>query len=163
MLAASNTTPISSLALIGRLSLLQSQFTEVWVPASVLAELSAHPDTAVRAAIQEAVDAGWIKCGPVVESLLVNLLSLHLHSGEADTIALAAELSSPVVILDEQEGRKLAARVGLQVTGVLGILLRAKRDGQIPAVKPEIQSLRKQGNFFIAPPLEALVLAAAGE
>ena len=46
---------------------------------------------------------------------------------------------------------------------VLGILLRAKREGQIPALKPEIQSLRKKGKFFIAPFLEAKVLAAAGE
>jgi hypothetical protein len=49
------------------------------------------------------------------------------------------------------------------VTGVLGILLRAKRDGHIPELKPQIQSLRKKGKFFIAPFLEAKVLAAAGE
>jgi hypothetical protein len=46
---------------------------------------------------------------------------------------------------------------------VLGILLRAKLDGQIPALKPEIQSLRNKAKFFIAPLLEAQVLAAASE
>jgi predicted nucleic acid-binding protein len=34
-----------------------------------------------------------------------------------------------VVITDEQEGREFATHAGLYVSGVLGILLRAKRDG----------------------------------
>ena len=106
---------------------------------------------------------GGLRCGTPAASPLLNLLSLQLHRGEAETIALAADLNADVVIIDEQEGRQLAAQVGLQVIGVLGILLRAKREGQIPALKPEIQSLRRKGRFFIAPLLEAKVLAAAGE
>jgi uncharacterized protein len=91
------------------------------------------------------------------------VLSLYLHRGEAEAIALAAELRAEAVISDEQEGRQLAAEAGLLVTGVLGILLRAKQSGHIPALKPEIQSLRSEAHFFIAPFLEAKVLAAAGE
>ncbi|MFZ0964549.1 MAG: DUF3368 domain-containing protein [Terriglobia bacterium] len=79
------------------------------------------------------------------------------------TIALALDLHADETIIDEQEGRELAAQAGIHVVGVLGILLRAKRLGQIPALKPEIQSLRTKANFFIAPLLEAKVLAAAGE
>jgi hypothetical protein len=41
--------------------------------------------------------------------------------------------------------------------------LRAKRDGHIPALKPEIESLRKKARFFIASLLEAKALAAARE
>jgi len=72
-------------------------------------------------------------------------------------------LKAEVVIIDEQEGRQLAAAAGLSVTGVLGILLRAKQSGHIAALKPEIKSLREKAHFFIAPFLEAEVLAAAGE
>jgi predicted nucleic acid-binding protein len=86
---------------------------------------------------------------------------LHLHRGGAETIALAADLKAEVVIVDEQEGRKVA--MGLQVTGVLGILLRAKHLGEIPALKPEIETLRNRARFFIAPSLEAKLVAAAGE
>ncbi|HXJ95855.1 MAG TPA: DUF3368 domain-containing protein [Terriglobia bacterium] len=68
-----------------------------------------------------------------------------------------------MVLIDEQEGRQLAAQAGLSVTGVLGILLRAKQSGHIPALRPEIQSLRHKARFFIAPLLEAKLLAAAGE
>lgn len=104
-----------------------------------------------------------MRCGSPAASPLLNLLSLQLHCGEAETIAFAVDLRADVVIIDEQEGRELAARTGLRVIGVLGILLRAKREGEIPALKPEIQSLREKGKFFIAPFLEAKVRAAAGE
>jgi predicted nucleic acid-binding protein len=46
---------------------------------------------------------------------------------------------------------------------VLGVLLRAKKNGSIPALKPEIQVLRSKARFFISPSLEAEVLAAARE
>jgi predicted nucleic acid-binding protein len=67
------------------------------------------------------------------------------------------------VIVDEQEARQLARQLGFSVIGVLGILLHAKRGGQIPAVGPELHLLREKARFFIAPSLEARVLAAAGE
>ena len=73
------------------------------------------------------------------------------------------DLKADIVIIDEQEARKTANQAGLSVTGVLGILLRAKRLGQISAVRPEIQALRNQAHFFIAPSLEAKVLASSGE
>lgn len=115
--------------------------------------------TAVRAAIQEA----WIKAASLPKSSLVDAFSLHLHRGEAETIALAMDSKGEIVIIDEQEGRQLAIAMGLQVTGVLGILLPAKQGGQISALKPEIEALRNKARFFIAPSLEAKLLAAAGE
>jgi hypothetical protein len=163
MRAVSNTSPLSNLAAIGRLPLLKSQFSEIWIPSFVREELSAHPDATALAAIQEALGEGWIKCASPAASRLLGVLSLHLHRGEAEAIALAADLDADVVIIDEQEGRELAAQAGLYVTGVLGILLRAKRDGHVPALKPEIESPRKKARFFIASFLEAKVLATAGE
>lgn len=55
MLAVSNTSPISNLASIGRLQLLKEQFSAVWIPDSVFAELSAHPDPAAQTAIKTAI------------------------------------------------------------------------------------------------------------
>jgi len=91
------------------------------------------------------------------------MLLLQVHPGEAEAIALACDLKADTVIIDEQEGRGLAAQAGLFVTGTLGVLLRAKQGGQIPAVKPEIQALRAKTRFFLSPSLEAEVLSAAGE
>ena len=94
---------------------------------------------------------------------LCRILLLQLHSGEAEAIALATDLKADIVLIDEQEGRQLASKAGLAVTGVLGALLRAKRRGEIAAVKPEIDLLRSKARFFVSPLLEAKVLVAAGE
>ncbi len=163
MRAVSNTSPISGLAYIGRLDLLRSQFSEVWIPAAVVRELRAHPDPTSLAAIETAISEDWIKLASMTTSHLFNLLSLHLHSGEAEAIALAAEMKADVVLIDEQEGRQFAAQAGISVTGALGVLLRARLKGDIPALKPEIQALRTNARFFIARSLEAKLLSAAGE
>jgi predicted nucleic acid-binding protein len=49
--------------------------------------------------------------------------------GGTGTIRPAMELKADVVIIDEHEARQTAGQVGLSVTGVLGILLRAKAAG----------------------------------
>ena len=57
----------------------------------------------------------------------------------------------------------MGVRAGLAVTGVLGILLRAKRAGEIPALKPELELLRSKAHFFVSASLEKRVLAEAEE
>jgi hypothetical protein len=88
---------------------------------------------------------------------------LQLHRGEAEAIALATDLNAEIVLIDEQEGRQLASKTGLAVTGVLGVLPRAKRAGEITAVKPEVDLLRSKAHFFVSAALEREILAAAGE
>jgi predicted nucleic acid-binding protein len=163
MLAVSNTSPISNLASINRLELLRFQFSALWIPAAVARELDAHPDPVACAAIQMAIHEQSIRTAAARDSNLLHILLSALDPGEAEAIALATDLNADIVIIDEQDARQFATRAGLSVTGVLGILLRAKRTGQIPAVGPEIQALRATARFFIAPELEAKVLVSAGE
>ncbi len=163
MLAVSNTSPISNLASIGQLHLLKLQFSTLWIPVAVAEELAAHPDPAALIAIQTALRDEWIRIATPEDSTLLNVLSASLHTGEAEAIRLACDLKANVVLIDEQEGRQFARRAGLFVTGVLGVLLRAKRDGEIAAVKPALQMLREKAGFFIAAGLEAQVLLSAGE
>jgi predicted nucleic acid-binding protein len=61
MLAVSNTSPVSNLAIIGRLSLLKSQFPDLWIPTDVARELQANPDPGALAAIQGAIRDGWMQ------------------------------------------------------------------------------------------------------
>ena len=163
MLAVSNTSPISNLAFIGHLNLLKLQFGTLWIPDAVAAELAVHPNPVALAAIQKAIRNQWIKTAAPQHSTLLSVLLASLHKGEAEAIVLACDLKSDIVLIDEQEGRQFARQAGLPVTGVLGVLLRAKLAGHIPAVKPEIQALRHKARFFIARPLEAAVLSSTGE
>ncbi len=163
MPAVSNTSPISNLASIGRLELLKSQFSTVFIPEGVAAELAAHPDPLARDRIELAVQEQWIQVCTAPASSLLRLLLLQLHRGEAEAITLATDIKADRLLMDEQEGRQLAAATGLAVTGVLGVLLRAKREGAIFALKTEIDLLRSKSRFFVSPALEAKLLAAAGE
>jgi len=156
MPAVSNTSPIFNLARIQRLDLLREQFGTVWIPEAVNAELRSVPDRDTGRAIEDAREAGWLENRPASNATLITLLTAELHRGEAEAIALALELNVERVLIDERDGRILARDLGLPVTGVLGILLRAKN-------KPEIDALRAKAGFFITASLEAGILAEAGE
>ena len=163
MPTVSNTSPIFNLASIGRLNLLHEQCGGIWIPQAVKTELRGIPDGAVRNLIDEATKAGWLKLRDAADTNLVSLLTVELHRGEAEAIALALQMHANPLLIDEKEGRATARLLGLQVAGVLGVLIRGKKMGQIKAVKPEIDALRTKAGFFVAPALEDAILAQAGE
>ena len=163
MPAVSNTSPISNLAAIERLNLLVEQFGTVWIPPAVESELRNIPWPSARKQIEEAGRAGWLQTRPTSNAALTSLLSIELDRGEAEAIALALELKPDWLLIDERDGRAMARQLGVPMTGVVGILLRAKKLGRIKAVKSEIHALRMRAGFFIDSRLESDVLKNAGE
>jgi len=84
-----------------------------------------------------------------------------LDPGEANAIVLALELKATQLLIDERLGRMEAKRQGLRITGILGVLLAAKRQGLVVAVRPILDQLMGEANFRISDRLynETLVLA----
>jgi predicted nucleic acid-binding protein len=80
----------------------------------------------------------------------------------ASAIALAAENQSSLLIIDDLKGRKLAKKFKLSITGTLGLILIAKREGIIPLIKPVFDKILAT-NFRIAPMLLESILKEAGE
>ena len=72
-------------------------------------------------------------------------------------------MSADLILMDERDGRSAAERAGLRVTGVVGVLLRAKNEGQIQLIKPEIDALRTRARFFLSARLQEKALEIAGE
>ncbi|MEM9009303.1 MAG: DUF3368 domain-containing protein, partial [Cyanobacteria bacterium P01_F01_bin.86] len=126
MPVVSNTSPILNLAIVGQLDLLRQQFGQIQVPPAVLDELKINEERPGSQPIQVAIAAGWIQVQPISNQSFVQLLRQTLDGGEAEAISLALELQAEWILLDERDGRKVAKSLGLQVTGVLGVLLRAK-------------------------------------
>ena len=81
---------------------------------------------------------------------MLRILKRELDSGEAEAITLALETRAQWVLLDESEARRIAKDLGLKVTGVLGILLRAYRQKRIPSLRTEMERLREKAGFYIA-------------
>ena len=80
-------------------------------------------------AIREAVKAGWlteVSLNPRKEKALFESLSISLGLGEASSLAVAAcrglRLAS-----DDQAARREAGRLGVRLTGTIGILAKAVR------------------------------------
>jgi len=154
-----NTTPIIALALIGQLELLRHLYGEVVIPPAVEAEvLAGDPGSTGAAELQR---AHWIQTVSMQDPRRADLLS-DLDRGEAEVIALAQELNAELVIIDERLARRHAKRLGLTLTGTLGVLLKAKERGLVPAVGPLMDQLRQVG-IWLDDVLVAEVLRLAGE
>jgi uncharacterized protein len=117
------------------------------VPTAVLDELKVSEERPGSQTIREAVSSGWIRSRDVSNEPLAQLLKQSLDRGEAEAIALAIELEADWILLDEREGRKAAKSLGLKVTGILGVLLRAKQLGELESLQPVIivQAHAEQG------------------
>jgi len=155
----SNTSPILNLAIVDQLELLRRQFGEILIPNAVLDELKVDEERPGSQAICEAIASGWIQVQEASNEPLVQLLKQTLDRGEAEAIALAIELKADWTLLDEREGRKVAKSLGLNVTGILGILLRAKQLDELESLQPVIDELINKAGFRIAPELLAQILA----
>uniref|UniRef100_UPI0025B5D569 DUF3368 domain-containing protein n=1 Tax=Trichocoleus desertorum TaxID=1481672 RepID=UPI0025B5D569 len=147
-----------NLAIVDHLTLLRQQFGEILIPDVVLDELKIHEKRPGSQTIRKAISIGWIQTRSVSNQALVKLLRQTLDKGEAEAIALSVELQVDWLLLDEREGRKVAKSLGLKVTGILGVLLRAKQIGELESLQPVVDDLINKAGFRIAPELLAQIL-----
>ncbi|MEA1947618.1 MAG: hypothetical protein U9N83_10010 [Thermodesulfobacteriota bacterium] len=56
--------------------------------------------------------------------------------GESAAIALAIERKANLLLLDETDARNIAEFYGLPKTGVIGLLMKAKKKNLVKEIKP---------------------------
>jgi predicted nucleic acid-binding protein len=161
VIVVADTSVILNLALVGQDGLLATLFHDVLVPPAVQAEFA-------RLAASEGRFAGlelptWIQVREPAAIPAAITQHTNLHPGESEAIALALEIRADAVLIDEATGRAVAVELGLTPLGVLGILVRAKRHGQLAAVAPVRDALLIRAQFRVAPELADEVLRLAGE
>lgn len=153
MIIVSDTSPITSLLQIGRISILSALYQDVVIPVEVANELkrfhTALPD--------------FIRVLPVTNRARLERLQSELDPGEAAAIALMLEGKGDLLLMDERRGRRVAAREGLAVVGVIGVLIEARQRGIINSLAAVIAELETIAGFRISPHLKQRVLQAAGE
>lgn len=161
MIIVSNTSPITNLSAIRKLELLQQLYGEIIISEDVFQELTQWGDSIPGAKEVKACD--WIKVKPINNNILVKSLKEKLDAGESSAITLAMELNADWLIIDEQLGRQIAIEYKLKITGILGILLEAKRQELIPKVKPILDDLINVAKFWVSTSLYHLILSIVGE
>lgn len=161
MTIVSNTSPLSNLAVIGELDLLQQIYPKILVPPVVQSELMQFSE--IQPAIATRLATGWLEVQAAQDLQLVSALEQTLDPGEAAAIALATELKADRLLIDERLGRRIAMQRGLKVRGILGIIVNAKNQGLLPAAKPLLDRLINEAGFRVSQALYERTLQKAGE
>jgi predicted nucleic acid-binding protein len=153
VIVVADTSPLLALSKVGQTEILRQLFGHVIIPPAVQVEL-------VRC-IPELPD--WVRVEPVKNAEEARRMAQWVDWGEAEAIELAKELGADRLLIDERKGRKLAMVEGVQVIGVLGVLLLAKKKGLLLSLRELMEELKKEAGFYLAEALVAEVLEAAGE
>ena len=144
----SDTSPIRYLVLIGETGLLQKLYGRILIPLAVYAELQ-RPQTPEAVRVWAHAAPAWMEVIPDGSSVTASTVSSALDSGERAAIALAVDLKADLLLMDERAGAREARRLGLTVTGTLGVLVRGAERGFIKLALA-LEKLQ-QTNFRIAP------------
>lgn len=72
-------------------------------------------------------------------------------------------MNADLVLIDEREARRRARNLGLQITGALGILLRATQEGSLDSLSRALDRLEEEAGFWIAPALRQRILNEYGK
>lgn len=151
-----NTGPIIALAHADALSIAQELPYDFLCPTQVRDELMRGIQMGLPV-----VNPTWLKI-ELLKRPLDPLAGISIDMGEAAVIQLALEQQVSWVCMDDWKGRRAALAVGLNVTGTLGLLLKAKALKIIPAVRPFVDRLLATGRWF-HPDLVRRVLEQVGE
>lgn len=138
-----NTTPLIALtAATGSLDVLRELYARVVVPHEVAAEIRAGGKEAFGLDVFE--KASWLEISqnPVV---LPPYLQNSLDRGEASVIQTALQEGIELVCIDEVAGRRIARLSKLNLTGSIGILLKAKSMGYPLSIPETIERMRARG------------------
>ncbi|MBI3600927.1 MAG: DUF3368 domain-containing protein [Nitrospinae bacterium] len=154
-----NTSPWIALSACCQIELLRKFYADVYIPYQVKEEIMAGGKQGIG--VHELKASQWIKIENVSDMEKVNLLC-ELEQGEAEVIILAKEKGISHVLIDEKVARLQAKVLGLDVMGTLGLLLKAKKKGLIPAIKPLIEKILEHG-IWIRDDLVKGILKESGE
>lgn len=154
-----NTSPIVALvAATGDLRVLR-RYQRVYVPLEVCREVEAG--AAGQFAVTEFLQANWLHKSTTPISLST-MLGNSLDLGEASVIQLALNQNIQTVCIDESAGRRIARLSGLKVTGSLGILIKAKREGYPIRIAEAIVRMHQHG-IWLSERVVTDALSQAGE
>ncbi len=154
-----NASPLIYLAHADLIDLLQVAGASVVVPRTVAEEIQrrgAQDPTA-----QALQTMPWLQeVDPVSPSPRV--LTWRLGPGETSVLSWALAHPGSVAIVDDLAARRCAEVLGVPLLGTLGLVLKAKRLGSVPAARPVIEKLLTAG-MYLSPKVIDRALALVGE
>jgi predicted nucleic acid-binding protein len=145
--AVLDSTCLIGLERIGQMNVIPALLEPVCAPPVVETEFGSRPE--------------WLQVEDPSDSSMVAALRLVVDEGEAGAIALAYEKGVRLIV-DDRKAREAALRLGIPITGTVGLLLKAKEMGIILAIRPLLDALDEH-QFHIGTALRAEALRLSGE
>ena len=146
----SDSTTLIILGRIERYDLLENLFDTVYIPSDVMREVSQKSDGISNTILAHTL----FEIKSITDEVTLKMLDGILDSGESEAIVLAKELQC-ILLIDEKKGRTIAKTMGLDIIGLLGVLiLNAKREAITRAEAIEILNTIKHEKFRVSKKLE---------
>ncbi len=137
-----NASPIISLAKIGCADFLSRLHDQFVVPEGVLQEINDHKDHDRAVEWINALDYQGIVRSVDVPAVISEW---NLGKGESQVIAYAFQNRDFTAAIDDRAAKKCAAVFGISISGTIAIIIKAKKMGLTPKVKPLLLALRSNG------------------
>ena len=152
-----DTTVLSNFALVGELPLLQKILARKGLRPLITPQVRAEFRRGIEKGLFAAgANIGWIEVIELTEeeAEVLSRLGKVLGEGEASCLAVALERNLPLAT-DDMKARDLARRLGVVVTGTLGILGWAVKAELLSLAQGDeiLQAMRERGYFS---PVESL-------
>jgi uncharacterized protein len=161
VVVVADTSSVSNLIVVQKLDLLHSLFGDVFIPERVFVEIEQLANFGIDMSVF--VNADWIKTKSLEDFSVYDQLTETLDRGESEAIALSLTYTNSLLLIDERKGRAIAESYNIRCIGLVGILILAKEKGFIGAVKPLLDRLIEEANFFISAKVYQSALSAANE
>lgn len=152
----SDTSCIANLIVIGELPLLHRIYERIVIPPKVHEEVVALDKCKVD--LSAFSNAKWIEVLIPDKEHIALVRKYLLDEGETEAIALGLQIQADVLLIDELDGRRAANRLGLETTGLLGVIAKAKKQSEIPSAKFLFDKLINEAGFRVGKDLYEKVL-----
>lgn len=143
MIVVGDSSPLNFLLRLGHAHILPHLFEQIVIPPEVEAELS-QPATPAPVRSFIASPPPWLH----VQAARKRLVIPGIDAGELAAISLAVEIGADLLLIDDMAGRKAAQKLNLEITGTIGVLVRAANEKLIePAAI--VQQLHDLSDFWM--------------
>jgi predicted nucleic acid-binding protein len=132
MVIISDASPIIALSNLNRLDILRDLYESITITDLVAKEVKMDIPN-------------WIAILDEYDANLFAQYCVDLDQGEASALALAKSQKNALLIIDERRGRKLAKQTGIEVIGLLGVVVKASLTGKIDDGMEVLSLLRRNG------------------
>ena len=161
MIVIADTSILLNLCCIRQEHLLRQLFGSISNPRTVMEEFNSLSSRQQRFTGLQI--PAWVEVLDPTKTLHHWSPTARLDPGENAAIALAKDFCADLILMDERRGRVVANDLGLQVMGILGILILAKQKGLLRCVTPIVNQLVNTAGFHLSERHRTQVLKIAQE